>query len=853
MSGTMIQELRAASRLQLELRFQRGSLLDLSPSPLAAPTVNDTPVWLDSERGYGVAWPSARGSLNYGASAKLDFGATGSFFCAFVAPPAGADHALFRKMNWGAGTNGYLAYVSAAGNLVFIWGDGAGYVFPVNRALSPEMARMKANTWCVRWSGGAAWADFNGVNVVSGVALSKTPTPAGQNFIVGRDATFDFANPSPVLEIVASNTFLTAAESARLYTDWLKETYARQLPRRNFVSFYQGKSSAEYAAQGIVLDTDFGSEMSAGTRRIKDLTGNYPGTLTGVVVPGQNGEGCQLVEASQVQFGTIPATDNVAQLTRVEDVQLASTIPAGRYFLTGSDGVSNTVGAYTSGSAWRAVFVIGGVTNYGETGASLLKASLRYHVTTVFNGAGATNAERLKVYVDGEQVALTFSGTIPVTIPAGLVWRQGFNPIACPGTYRQARMLVRSWTPDQVRADYLQWAKNLIRRETLEDVPVTLTASVAAGDKIGPWNVTADTWACVEAATGKRSLKHIGNGTGVLTATSMAAFGTWRFRLKPSAVSVQEHLCMFMASVPGWYNAAGQNGYMIYLNVNQAYLFAITGGGTASIASTAAGTIALGTEYEFIVNRRPSDGRFFVYCKGGIWTDWTLIMTAAHPTHLSSNYVNLGSTLRQDEFPLYDPADPNVGYFVYQGQLNPMMGEISGSSLQNLLRYSEQFDNALWTKSNMTVTPNAAASPYGTPNIADLLTATAGGTTAAMYQGLTTAVPVAPYTASMYVKASVGTDLYLNVSDLVTGYMQARFNPATGALVSLSAGTYGNVSAGSESIGGGWYRVWLTGTQPAAQTNLRMIVNLANNADAVYAWGAQLTQGPCAGAYVERE
>jgi hypothetical protein len=59
--------------------------------------------------------------------------------------------------------------------------------------------------------------------------------------------------------------------------------------------------------------------------------------------------------------------------------------------------------------------------SYGYTSAGALSAGSWQYVTMVFDGSGATNSDRLKIYVDGQNKTLTFSGTIPATTnsPAG--------------------------------------------------------------------------------------------------------------------------------------------------------------------------------------------------------------------------------------------------------------------------------------------------------------------------------------------------------------------------------------------------------------------------------------------------
>jgi hypothetical protein len=71
----------------------------------------------------------------------------------------------------------------------------------------------------------------------------------------------------------------------------------------------------------------------------------------------------------------------------------------------------------------------------------------------------------------------------------------------------------------------------------------------------------------------------------------------------------------------------------------------------------------------------------------------------------------------------------------------------------NLATYSEQFDNAAWTKSNITVTANAAISPDGYTN-ADLLNITSVSN---YIDQAGTIVSGSTYTVSCYVKSAVSS------------------------------------------------------------------------------------------------
>jgi len=54
-----------------------------------------------------------------------------------------------------------------------------------------------------------------------------------------------------------------------------------------------------------------------------------------------------------------------------------------------------------------------GIATYGIASAGTLSANTWHNATVIFNGGGATNADRLKLYLNGSLITLTFTGTIP--------------------------------------------------------------------------------------------------------------------------------------------------------------------------------------------------------------------------------------------------------------------------------------------------------------------------------------------------------------------------------------------------------------------------------------------------------
>jgi hypothetical protein len=128
----------------------------------------------------------------------------------------------------------------------------------------------------------------------------------------------------------------------------------------------------------------------------------------------------------------------------------------------------------------------------------------------------------------------------------------------------------------------------------------------------------------------------------------------------------------------------------------------------------------------------------------------------------------------------------------------------------NLLTYSDQFDNAVWTKTGVTVTANATTSPDGTTN-ADRATANgASGPHVVQLQFTYTAVA---HTLSVYAKKDTNNFVQLRFGASAAANGFANFD--------LDAGTVGTVGAGLSAAsitpaGNGWYRCTITGTTTAA-------------------------------------
>ena len=172
---------------------------------------------------------------------------------------------------------------------------------------------------------------------------------------------------------------------------------------------------------------------------------------------------------------------------------------------------------------------------------------------------------------------------------------------------------------------------------------------------------------------------------------------------------------------------------------------------------------------------------------------------------------------------------------------NPTTGESLGllieQSSTNLQPYSQDFSNAVWTKSNATITTGANIAPDGTQTMQLLVENT---TTAQHYlrADAFTLISGTQYTTTIYAKANGRTTLGICCAFDSNG---ANFN--------LSNGTVGTVSGGATAtitpVGNGVYRCSMTRTPTS---NTVIVFQLNGNASSytgdgysgIYIWGAQL-------------
>jgi hypothetical protein len=194
-------------------------------------------------------------------------------------------------------------------------------------------------------------------------------------------------------------------------------------------------------------------------------------------------------------------------------------------------------------------------------------------------------------------------------------------------------------------------------------------------------------------------------------------------------------------------------------------------------------------------------------------------------------------------------VDANGKYLVRHDATDVLTASLPSINVRrNLLTWSEDFANAGWTKTDVTVIANAALAPDGTAT-ADKLIANSGTTNGNAFQ-----TPAYTYGAlgsnSAYAKAGEWSWLVISIRGTtgVSEEKNAWFNLATGQIGTVSAGATASIKPEAN----GYYRCTITATVTAGgstsrirtyPTNADNTYSTGNGSSGIYVWGAQAENG----------
>lgn len=170
----------------------------------------------------------------------------------------------------------------------------------------------------------------------------------------------------------------------------------------------------------------------------------------------------------------------------------------------------------------------------------------------------------------------------------------------------------------------------------------------------------------------------------------------------------------------------------------------------------------------------------------------------------------------------------------------------------NLATFPNSFDNAIWNKSNATVTANAAIAPDGTLTADKLVENTSNAIHLVQQPRTILAGQMVEW--AIYVQAAERTKGRIQVVSGNTDYFGADFDLTAQTITPITFGTgFTALYWKLHAVGGGWYRATVAGkaqkliVSVAGRISLRNAIGAStytgDGASGFYIWGGHLSQG----------
>jgi hypothetical protein len=385
----------------------------------------------------------------------------------------------------------------------------------VNVSDDPSLDFVNAKTWELWFkrdgTGAETLLDKTNASNVSNYRLQFTADNKLQllyaiSGVVGGDYVKDWSTQSDFNAGTYSNTQysvnkvqLTPAQTSGTYiseafdsqaadTNWKILSWNKGLPYGIGLPDNKGSDvGADMAGDVLLLHMDEASGTIADSSGAGN-NGAYNGALysqggkvnTGIGFDGVN---------DNINTGDINALDGLSELTvsfwmKSDTLNDYATLAAKWVPATGYQGWLIEEGTAAIQGNNDILFAVSDDGNdYGVTQTDVLSAGVWKYVVGVFNGSAASNADRLKIYIDGQQKTLAFAGTITtttrITSESVMIGTRSNNAYPFDGTMDEVAIWNRSLNANEIL--------NLYKRGALR---LNLTVRSCSLD-----NCTGESWA----------------------------------------------------------------------------------------------------------------------------------------------------------------------------------------------------------------------------------------------------------------------------------------------------------------------------------------------------------------------
>ena len=335
----------------------------------------------------------------------------------------------------------------------------------------------------------------------------------------------------------------------------------------------------------------------------------------------------------------------------------------------------------------------------------------------------------------------------------------------------------------------------------------------------------------------------LGVGTTITANTTVAPDGTTTADTVNPASGVAE---VFQAVSIG----AGTYTLSVWLSGSGTVkigFFNATDGVQDSTDITLTGTL---TRYSITRTLSASSTLFYPVTTRGAATLTSLVVWGAQLEQRSTVTAYTPTTTQPitNYIPVLETAASGVARFDHNPTTFESLGLLIEQQSTNLLTYSEQFDNAAWTKNAATITDNTVIAPDGTVT-GDLFIPNSTASDHYIENSATGLTAAATYTSSVYAKASGYSvlQIFWGGAQLSGGALRVNFDLINGVIGSIDVGITATITA----VGNGWYRftaaVVISGTgltvflsPQSSTTAIRNASYTGNGFDGIFLWGAQL-------------